>query len=77
MKETLEFIKNDEPCTEGKLLALFTALTSLTRALVLSGHLDRDLFHAELDRGLSWLQEHGENHAAQSFEELLPMLRDV
>lgn len=61
-------MKNNELCTEGKLLALFTALTSLTRSLALSGHLDRDLFHAELDQGLAWLQKHGENLAAQSFE---------
>lgn len=70
-------MKNNEPCTKDELLALFTALTSLTRALALSGHLDRNSFHAELDQGLSWLEKHDENHAAQSFKELLPMLRDV
>lgn len=70
-------MENNKPCTEGKLLALFTALTSLSRALALSGHLDRNLFHVELEKGLAWLQKHDETHAAQSFEELLPMLRDV
>ena len=70
-------MENNEPCTEDKLLALFTTITSLTRSLALSGHLDRDLFHVELDQGLDWLKKHGENHAAQSFEELLPMLRDL
>lgn len=69
--------KQNEPCIEGKLLAHFTAIISLTRALAISGHLNRDLFHAELDQGLNWLREHSEIHAAQSFEELLPMLRDV
>jgi len=67
----------DDPCTESKLLALFTVIVSLARALALSGNLNRDLFHAELDNGLNWVRKHGSVHDVQSFEELLPMLRDV
>jgi len=68
--------ESSEPCTEGKLLALFTVIVGLSRALVKSGNLDRDLLHAELDNGLGWLRRH-DPHACQAFEDLLPMLRDI
>lgn len=66
-----------ETCTEGKLLALHTSIACLARALALSGSLNRDLYRDQLDQGLSWLKKHGEDHAAESFEQLLPMLKDV
>lgn len=75
--ETQEPCAKDEPCTEGKLLSLHTAIVCLSRALALSGALDREIFKSELDHGLQWLTQHDEKHAAQSFQELLPMLKTV
>ena len=68
---------HDDPCVEGKMLALFTALVSLARTLSASGQLNRELFHDELSQCLNWLRNHNQAHAAQAFEELLPMLRDL
>lgn len=68
---------SEEFCTEGKLLALHTALVCLARSLATSGALDRTVFKSELDLGHQWLLEHGEKHSAQAFESLLPMLKDV
>lgn len=67
----------DELCTEGKLLALNTAVVCLARSLALSGNLNRDIFCSELESGHRWLLKHGEIHAAQAFESILPMLKDV
>ena len=67
----------DEICTEGKLLALNTAIVCLARSLALSGDLNRELFRSELQHGLDWLRKHEEIHASQAFESILPMLRDV
>lgn len=64
-------------CTDGKLLALHTAVTCLSRSLALSGALDREIFRSQLDQGAQWLQAQGEDHAAEAFAELLPMLKDV
>jgi hypothetical protein len=67
----------DVPCADGKLLALHTSITCLARALALSGALDRDIYRSQLDQGLQWLGNNGEEHAAQAFSALLPMLKDV
>lgn len=68
---------SDAFCTEGKVLALHTAVVCLARSLAVSGALDRESFKAELDQGCQWLRTHGEEHAAQAFESLMPMLKGV
>lgn len=67
-----------EPCLESKLLALHTSTVCLARALVISGALDRDVFHAELAQGRDWLKRFDEcGHNVASFDELLEMLSQV
>lgn len=68
---------SDQFCTEGKLLALHTAVVCLARSLAKSGALDRDTFNAELDQGQQWLRDRADEHSAQAFEALLPMLKGV
>ena len=70
---------SDEPCTEAKLLALHTSTVCLARALLLSGALNRQAFHAELDMGRYWLAQfdHAGGHNLKAFDSLLEMLKDI
>jgi hypothetical protein len=72
-------IKKEGPCSEAKLLALHTSMVCLVRSLAISGHLDRSIYRAELDRGRQWLQAHcGQHeHEVQAFDQLLEMLKDA
>ncbi|MCQ8103269.1 hypothetical protein NP590_04045 [Methylomonas sp. SURF-2] len=68
----------DEPCMESKLLALHTSTVCLARALVLSGALDREVFHYQLDEARRWLAQFDEcGHNVAAFDELLTMLKQV
>ena len=67
-----------ESCIESKLLALHTSTVCLARALVLSGALDRQVFHAELAQGRAWLAQFDAcGHNVQSFDALREMLEAV
>lgn len=67
-----------EPCTESKLLALHTSTVCLARALVLSGALDRAVFHQQLDEARHWLAGFDDcGHNVASFDALLQMLKQV
>lgn len=69
---------SDEPCIESKLLALHTSTVCLTRALVLSGVLDRQVYHSELMQGRAWLAQFDHaGHNLKAFDGLLEMLKDI
>jgi hypothetical protein len=73
-----ELHETDEPCTESKLLALHTSTVCLARALVLSGALDRSVFHEQLDEARRWLAQFDEcGHNVEAFDALLDMLKQV
>jgi hypothetical protein len=68
----------DVPCIDSKLLALHTSTVCLARALVMSGALDRQLYHSELDMGRRWLAQFDHaGHNLASFDALLTMLKDI
>ena len=71
-------ITNNEACLESKLLALHTSTVCLARALVLSGALDRNQFHHQLDEARHWLASFDEcGHNVSAFDDLLEMLKQV
>ncbi|MBH2011006.1 MAG: hypothetical protein I8H71_15030 [Xanthomonadaceae bacterium] len=69
---------SDEPCIESKLLALHTSTVCLARALLMSGALDRQVYHSELDMGRHWLAKFDHaGHNLKAFDGLLEMLKDI
>ena len=69
---------SDGPCIESKLLALHTSTVCLARALVLSGALDRQVYHSELMQGRAWLAQFDHaGHHVKAFDDLLEMLKDI
>lgn len=71
--------KSEEPCTESKLLALYTSTVCLARTLAKAGVLDKESFKAKLASGRQRLEllDPGTGHYVQAFDELLPMLMNV
>lgn len=76
--ETTPQHHGDAPCVESKLLALHVSTVCLARALVASGALDREVFHAELAQGRAWLAHFDAcGHNVVSFDALREMLEAV
>lgn len=68
----------DPLCIESKLLALHTSTVCLARALVISGALDRRIFHAELMQARAWLGQFDTcGHNQKAFDDLLEMLGGI
>ena len=77
-EQTHDCADSDVPCVESKLLALHTSTVCLARALVMSGALDRQAYHAELEMGRRWLAQFDHaGHNLKAFDGLLEMLKDV